>query len=64
MFTLRVKDQQIKVSSFSYLGSLIAEAARCVAEIKRRIALAKAAFQKLDNILRNCKMSYQRDFVC
>ena len=33
-----------------------------VAEIKRRIALAKSAFQKLDNILRNGKMSMSTRF--
>ena len=56
MFTMRVKDQNIKqVSSFSYLGSLITEDAKCVAEIKRRIVLAKSAFQKLDIFLETAR---------
>jgi hypothetical protein len=56
--TLKVKDQIIKqTSSFNYLGSLITEDARCVREVNRRIALAKATFSKLDNILRNRALS-------
>ncbi len=53
-----MKDQLIQqVSSFNYLGSTLTDDARYVREIKRRIALAKSAFGKLDNILRNCKMT-------
>ena len=55
---LLVKNQQIvQVSSFNYLGSIITEDARCTKEIKRRIVLAKSAFSKLDNILRNGTLS-------
>ena len=55
---LKVKDQIIRqVSSFNYLGSLITDDARCVKEIKRRVALAKSTFLKLDNILRNRTLS-------
>ena len=42
---------------YKKVGVDIAEDARCDVEIKRRIAFAKSAFKKLDNILRNCKMS-------
>ena len=53
-----VKDQIIKqVSAFNYLGSTITEDARCMKEIKRRIVLAKSAFSKLNNILRNTSLS-------
>ena len=56
--SLIVKDQIIKqVSAFNYLGSTITEDARCMKEIKRRIVLAKSAFSKLSNILRNTSLS-------
>ena len=51
---LKVKDKIIKqVSAFNYLGSTVTEDSRCVSEVKRRITLAKSAFSKLENILRN-----------
>jgi hypothetical protein len=34
------------VEYFNYLGSLVTNAARCTCEIKSRIAMAKAAFNK------------------
>ena len=56
--SLKVKDQIInQVSAFNYLGSTITEDARCIKEIKKRIALAKSAFSKLNNILRNTSLS-------
>ena len=56
--SLKVKDQIIKqVSAFNYLGSKITEDARCMKDIKRRIVLAKSAFSKLNNILRNTSLS-------
>ena len=55
--SLKVKDQIIKqVSAFNYLGSIITEDARCMKEIKG-IVLAKSAFSKLNNILRNTSFS-------
>ena len=46
---LKVKDKIIKqVSAFNYLGSTVTEDSRCVSEVKRRIALAKSAFSKLE----------------
>ena len=46
---LKVKDKTIKqVSAFTYLGSTMTEDSRCVSEVKRRIALAKSAFSKLE----------------
>ena len=54
----KVPDQIIKqVSAFNYLGSTITEDARCMKKIKRRIVLAKSAFSKLNNILRNTSLS-------
>ena len=51
---LKVKDKTIKqVSAFNYLGSTMTEDSRCASEVKRRIALAKSAFSKLEKILRN-----------
>ena len=55
---LKVKDENIKqVDLFNYLGSVITADVRCIKEIKRRIALAKAAFAKLETILRNCTLN-------
>ena len=56
--SLKVKDQITnQVSAFNYLGSTITEDARCMKEIKKRIVLAKSAFSKLNNILRNTSLS-------
>jgi len=38
--------QPENVECFNYLGSMIANYARCTCEIKFRIAMAKAAFNK------------------
>ena len=55
---VKVKDETIKqVAAFNYLGSTITEDARCEKEIRRRIALAKSAFSKLDKLLRNPTLS-------
>jgi len=60
---LKVNDQVIKqASSFNYLGSIIPEDARCVNEVKRRIAVAQSTFSKLDNILRNRSLSMKVRF--
>jgi hypothetical protein len=40
------QNKQQNVDSFSYLGSLIRNDARCTREIKTRIAMKKAAFDK------------------
>ena len=56
--SLKVKDQIMKqASAFNYFSSTITEDARCMKEIKRRIVLAKSAFPKLKNILRNTSLS-------
>ena len=55
---LKVKDENIKqIDLFNYLGIVITADARCIKEIKRRIALAKVAFAKLESILRICTLS-------
>jgi hypothetical protein len=38
------------VEYFNYLGSMITSDARCTHEIKSRIAMAKAAFNKKKNL--------------
>ena len=54
----RIRDVIIKqVAKFNYLGSTITENGKCEDEIKRRIGMAKDAFQKLQKILRNNKLS-------
>jgi hypothetical protein len=41
-----IKKQMQNVEYCSYLGSMVADDARCSREIKSRIATAKAAFNK------------------
>ena len=56
--SLKVKDQRInQVSAFNYLGSTVTVDARCMNEMKKRIVLARSAFSKLNNILRNTSLS-------
>ena len=45
-----------QVSSFRYLGCLIFEDGRCVAEIKSRIAMAKGNFGQMRRILTNLSL--------
>jgi len=51
------KDQRQleNVEYFNYLGSMIMNDARCMLEIKSRIAMAKAAFSKKNNLF-TCKL--------
>jgi hypothetical protein len=44
------KKQLENVEYFNYLGSMITNDARCTREIKSRIAMAKAAFNKKKNL--------------
>ena len=46
-----------QVHKFNYLGSLITSDGRCINEIKRRMALAKASFQNMKSILTNKRLS-------
>ena len=48
-----------QVQTFLYLGSVITKSGKWDPEIKRRIALAKDAFQRLEHILRNRKISME-----
>ena len=57
LFLDEVKIKQVE--SFIYLGSVINGKAKCDEEIKRRIGMAKNAFQKLGKILRNRKVSIE-----
>ena len=55
---LKINDSPIvQIKKFSYLGSMITEDGRCETEIKRRIGMAKDAFQKMKSILRNTHIS-------
>ena len=46
-----------QVHKFNYLGSLITSDGRCINEIKRRMAQAKASFQNMKSILMNKRLS-------
>ena len=46
-----------QVHKFNYLGSLITSDGRCINEIKRRMAQAKASFQNMKSILTNTRLS-------
>ena len=46
-----------QVHKFNYLGSLITSDGRCINEIKRRMAQAKASFQNMKSILTNKRLS-------
>lgn len=46
-----------QVNRFNYLGSIITSDGRCDEDIKKRIALSKQAFQKMNPILKNRTIS-------
>ena len=46
-----------QVHKFNYLGSLITTDGRCINEIKRRMAQAKASFPNMKSILTNTSLS-------
>ena len=55
---LTVGEREIKqVEKFSYLGSLITSDGRSDSEIKKRIGISKAIFEKMGKILKNRKLS-------
>ena len=57
-YALKIGDNTIKqVQKFSCLGSLLTENGMCDEEIKKRIGMAKDAFQKLQKIVKNRKLS-------
>jgi hypothetical protein len=54
--TIKMDQKQLEnVKCFKYLGSLLTDDGRCTCEIKSRIAMAKAAFNKK-------KSSYKQAF--
>ena len=55
---LKIEDNTAKqVQKFNYLWSLLTENGKCDGEIKKRIVMAKDAFQKLQKIVKNSKLS-------
>ena len=49
--TNKIDQKQLEnVKCFKYLGSMLTEDVRCTCEIKSRIAMAKAAFNKKQNL--------------
>ena len=48
--TITIDQKQLEnVKCFKYLGSMLTDGGRCTCEIKSRIAIAKAAFNKKKN---------------
>ena len=55
---LKIGDSTIKqVEKFNYPGSLLTENGKCNEEIKKRIGMTKDAFQKLQKVVQNHKLS-------
>ena len=53
------KDEQIRqVQKFKYLGYTLTSDGKCRTEIKKRIAITKASFQKMSTILKNRNISF------
>ena len=49
--TITIDQKQLEnVKCFKYLGSVLTDDGRCTCEIKSRIAMAKAAFNKKKNL--------------
>ena len=49
--TITIDQKQLEnVKCFKYLGSMLTEYGRCTCEIKSRIVMAKAAFNKKKNV--------------
>jgi len=49
--TIKIDQKQLEnVKCFKYLGSVLTEDGRCTCEIKSRIAMEKAAFNKKKNL--------------
>ena len=50
--TITIDQKQLEnVKYFKYLGSMLTEGGRCTCEIKSRVAMEKAAFNKKKNLL-------------
>ena len=57
---LKIGEIEIKqVRKFNYLGRIITEDGKCDGKIRRRIGIAKEAFQKLSNNLCDRKLSME-----
>ena len=52
----------VYLKKFKYLGYMITSDGKCITEIKKRIATAKDAFQKLSLILKNRNISMTTKF--
>jgi len=53
--------QPENVEYFNYLGSMITNAARCTCEIKSRIAMAKAAFNKKVTLHQKTELQFKEE---
>ena len=58
-YKIILEEELEQVSSFDYLGSLVTSDKKCLRNIKKRIALAKQAFNNKKTILTNKKISIQ-----
>jgi len=51
LITITIEQKQLEnVKCFKYLGSMLTEDGRCTREIKSRISMANAAFNKKNNL--------------
>ena len=62
--TITIEQQQLEnVKCFKYLGSMLTEDGRCTCEIKSRIAMAKAAFNKKNLFTRKLDLNFGKKLV-
>ena len=61
--TITIEQQLENVKCFKYLGSMLTEDGRCTCEIKSRIAMAKAAFNKKNLFTRKLDLNFRKKLV-
>ena len=63
--TITIDQKQLEnVKCFKYLGSMLTDDGRCICEIKSRIAMAKAKFNKKKNLFTSkCELNLRKKLV-
>jgi hypothetical protein len=68
--TIKIDQRKLEnVKCFRYLGSMLTDDGRCACEIKSRIAMAKAAFNKEKNLFTskldlNLRKKFVKCYIC